>query len=278
MQVIDGHKVSSCKYPYLFSFALVIFVLSSFVFNQETKGQTANILFQEDFEDENLSSRGWYDIVRWGTEQFISTKEPISGNASLEVRYPTGSTGPWMRHQFPGQDQIYSRYYRKWESDWVWPHGSGPHDTYLFAMYGEPTFAPTETYLTVYTDSIYSGSPAWQFGTIGITTRRILQGESYRALTSLDPPPSLFELDRWYCIETLATMNTPGNADGRIQLWLDGTQIYNVSGLELRDANNSNLQFDLFLFGPYFHDGTPQVQSTWLDALVIATDRVGCKV
>lgn len=237
---------------------------------------TAQILIQEDFEDGNLASRGWYDVVQWGTEQFISTTESVSGNASLEVRYQAGSTGPWMRHQFPAQDRIYSRYYRKWASNWVWPTGSGPHDTYLFAMYGQPYFAPTDTYLTVYTDSLYGGAPAWQFGTVGLATRRILQGESYRSFTALSPPPPRFQLDRWYCIETLATMNAPGQADGRVQLWLDGVMLFDVTGLVLRDAANPNLQFDVFMFGPYFHDGTPQVQSTWMDALVVATDRVGC--
>lgn len=236
----------------------------------------AQILIQEDFEDDNLASRGWYDVVLWGIEQFISTTERVSGNASLEVRYQAGSTGPWMRHQFAGQDRIYSRYYRKWAANWVWPTSSGPHDTYLFAMYGQPYFPPTDTYLTVYTDARYQGAPAWQVGTVGLLTRRILQGESYRALTSLNPPPPPFQLNRWYCIETLATMNTPGQSNGRVQLWLDGMLIFDVTGLLLRDSNNPNLQFDLFMFGPYFHDGTPQVQSTWMDALVVATDRVGC--
>ncbi len=236
----------------------------------------AETLFQEEFEDGNLSSRGWYDIVSWGREFFISTTERRSGGASLEVRYQLGSTGPWMRHQFPGQDRIYTRYYRKWAPNWIWPTISGPHDTYLFGMYGQPYFPPTETYVTVYTESIYQGPPGWQFGTVGLGTRRYLQGESYRYPSALAPPPPRFELNRWYCIETLATMNAPGSADGRLQLWLDGVPIFDVTGLVLRDTNNPTLRFDLFLFGPYYHGGSPQVQSTWIDALVVATDRVGC--
>ncbi len=236
----------------------------------------AQILFQEDFEDGNLSSRGWYDIVSWGREFFISTTEGRSGGASLEVRYQLGSTGPWMRHQFPGQDRIYTRYYRKWAPNWRWPVSFGPHDTYIFAMYGQPWFAPTQTYLTIYTDAIYTGAPGWQFGTVGLGTKAYFQGLPSSQLTSLQPPPPRFQLGRWHCIETMATMNTPGNADGRLQLWLDGVPIFDVTGLVLRDTNNPSLQFDLFMFGPYFHDGTPQVQSTWLDALVVATHRVGC--
>jgi hypothetical protein len=236
----------------------------------------AQVLVQEDFEDGNLSSRGWYDISRWGTELFISTTQARNGNASLEVRYQAGSTGPWMRHQFTGQNRIYTRYYRKWASNWRWSTVPGPHDGYLFAMYGQQYFAPTETYLTVYTDAVYQGLPSWQPGTVGLQTKRSLQGESYRTLTSLNPPPPRFVLDQWHCVETLATMNAPGSTDGRLQLWLDGVQIYDVNGLQLRNASNGSLLFDQFMFGPYFHGGTSQAQSTWIDALVIATDRVGC--
>jgi hypothetical protein len=234
------------------------------------------ILFHEDFEDGRLEARGWYDIARWGTEQFITTFESRSGKASLEVRYSAGSTGPSMRHQFAGQERVYTRYYRKWPSNWIWSSAVGPHDTYLFAMYGSRWFAPTDTYLTVYTESGYDGKPAAQQGTVGLDIARVLQGERDSALTSVSPPPPAFQLNRWYCIETLATLNTPGLADGQLQLWLDGEPIFDVGGLLLRDSTHAALKFDMFMFGPYYHFGTPQGQSTWIDALVVATKRIGC--
>ena len=236
----------------------------------------AEILVQEDFEDGNLAARGWFDIAGWGTELFHSTTERRNGSGSLEVRYRAGSTGPWMRHAFPGRDRIYTRYYRKWAPNFLWNNDVGPHDTYIFGMYGQQWFAPTQTYVTVYTEAFYQSAPAWQPGTIGIQTRRILQGESYRPRTSINPPPPRYQLDRWYCIETLATMNTPGVSDGRLQVWVDGTPRFDVPNVILRDAANAGLQFDQFMFGPYYHNGTPQAQSTWIDALVIATERVGC--
>lgn len=240
------------------------------------RDRDARILFQEDFEDGTLTARGWYDVAHWGEQLFISSAHARSGTASLEVRYPPGTTGPWLRHQFPGQDRVYTRYYRKWPASWTWPSEVGPHDSYLFATYNQQWFTPTSTYLTVYTEAGYAGAPQGQKGTIGVDIARVLQSESDRALTSLSPPPPPFQLDRWYCVETLATMNTPGQADGRIQLWLDGQPIFDVTGLLLRGPNHANLKFDSFMFGPYFHFGTPQLQSTWLDALVVATDRIGC--
>ena len=74
----------------------------------------------------------------------------------------------------------------------------------------------------------------------------------------------------------MATMNTPGQPDGTLQLWLDGGEVFNVPNLVLRDTNNAGLKFDVFMFGPYFHFGTPQAQSTWIDALVVAKERIGC--
>jgi hypothetical protein len=235
----------------------------------------AEILFQEDFEDGNLSARGWFDVARWGTELFLSTTEHRTGTGSLEVRYQVGSTGPWMRHGFPGRDRVYTRYYRKWAANWRWNPNVGPHDTYLFGMYGQQWFAPTQTYVTVYTEAFYQGLPGWQPGSIGLTTRRYLQGESYRTMTSLNPPPR-YQLDRWYCVETLATMNAPGSSNGSIQVWVDGAPMFDVQNLVLRDAANATLTFDQFMWGPYYHGGAPQVQSSWIDALVVATERVGC--
>jgi hypothetical protein len=235
-----------------------------------------SILFREDFEDDRLQDRGWYDIAHWGDQLVISSAQARSGRSSLEVRYPSGSTGPWLRRQFQPHDRIYTRYYRKWPSHWVWAPEAGPHDTYLFAMRGQQWFTPTSTYLTVYTESGYAGAPRGQKGTIGLDIARVLQSEGDRALTSLVPPPPPFELDRWHCIETLATMNTAGRKDGRVQLWLDGRLVFDAGGLLLRDEAHAPLKFDAFMFGPYFHSGTPQAQSTWIDALVVATTRVRC--
>lgn len=241
-----------------------------------TAPQQSRVLVEEGFEDDRLPSRGWYDISHWGEQLFISTGQLFAGRASLEVRYPPGETGPWLRRRFPGQDRTYIRYYRKWAANWVWPPEVGPHDTYVFAMYDQQWFAPTSTYLTVYVESGYGGAPRGQRGTIGLDIARVLQSEPDRALTSLSPPPRAFELDRWYCIELLAAMNSPGGSDGRLQVWVDGEAVFDVGNLRLRDANHAALKFDSFMFGPYYHFGTPRAQSTWIDALVIATDRVGC--
>ena len=120
------------------------------------------------------------------------------------------------------------------------------------------------------------GEPANQWGTMGRRKRRTRQGESYVQGDAIGPPPPVFQLGPWYCIEAMATMNTPGQANGRIQGWLDGTLIHDVGNVVFRDVVNANLQFDAFMFGPFFDGGTTQVQSTWLDALVIADERAGC--
>ena len=234
------------------------------------------ILFEEDFEDGDLESRGWYDIRGWGQELALTSAQARSGTRSLEVRYAAGATGPWLRKQFAPQNRVYTRYYRKWPASWKWPPEVGPHDTYLFAMQGQQWFQPTSTYVTVYTEAGYAGPPRGQRGTPGIDIARVLQGEPDRPLPSLAPPPAPFELDRWYCIETLATMNTAGYSDGRVQLWVDGKPVFDAGNLVLRDGKNGTLKFDSFMFGPYYHFGTPEAQSTWVDALVVAVTRIGC--
>ena len=57
------------------------------------------------------------------------------------------------------------------------------------------------------------------------------------------------------------------------------TQVaFDVDGIILRDENNPQVRVRQWWLGPYFHGGTTRDQSSFLDALVIATDYVGPRV
>jgi hypothetical protein len=112
----------------------------------------ADVLFQEGFEDGNLSSRGWYD----NTNPVITTSEHIPGStASVEFRFPIGSTTPVsggaMRRKFDETDTVQLSYWVKYSSNWT---GSNrpyhPHEFHLLTNKDSDWIGMAYTHLTVY--------------------------------------------------------------------------------------------------------------------------------
>jgi hypothetical protein len=123
-------------------------------------GGRATVLFQENFDDANLTSRGWYDLPAGGITS-ITTLEHIPGSAaSLEIDFSQTGTSPSprvaARHLFTQTDAVYLRYWVKYSSNWV---GSGkpyhPHE-FSFLTNLDPAYVgPAYTHLTTYVEHNY---------------------------------------------------------------------------------------------------------------------------
>jgi len=115
------------------------------------------LLFQENFEDASLGSRGWYD----NTKAVLSTTEHIAGStSSSQYRFLAGATTPTsggsQRHKFTPSDSFYLSYYVKYSTNWV---GSGkayhPHDFYALSSLDGDYDGPSQSYLDVYVETNY---------------------------------------------------------------------------------------------------------------------------
>jgi len=115
------------------------------------------LLFQENFEDANIASRGWYD----NTRAVLSTTEHIAGsNSSSQYRFLAGSSTPtsggsqW--HKFTPSNSFYLSYYVKYSTNWV---GSGqayhPHEFYAMSTLDGDYDGPSENFLTIYVEENY---------------------------------------------------------------------------------------------------------------------------
>ena len=91
---------------------------------------SGEILFQENFEDTNFQSRGWYDHLSGE----ITTEEHINGsNSSLICKFNQDTTscegGVPGRHKFPETSIVYLSYWVKYSQNFI---GSGvdyhPHE------------------------------------------------------------------------------------------------------------------------------------------------------
>jgi len=115
------------------------------------------ILFQENFEDGNIGSRGWYD----NTSAQISTVEHISGStASAQYHFLSGAMTPTsggaQRHKFTPTNSFYVSFYVKYSTNWV---GSGqayhPHEFYILSSLDGDYDGPSQNFLDVYIEHNY---------------------------------------------------------------------------------------------------------------------------
>ena len=75
---------------------------------------------------------------------------------------------------------------------------------------------------------------------------------------------------RWYCIETMEQLNTPGVANGIAKAWVDGVQVLNVSDVTFRSAGDNSL----FINNRFYRQ--TGVGSIWYDSLAVGNSRIGC--
>lgn len=153
--------VCSVKYKII---CHTMMVLCTIVLPEVLFGQT--VLFQENFNDTNFSSRGWYDLQ--GSGGTISTAEHAPGStASFECHFLQSGTkcsgGSPMRHAFTASSQVYISYWIKHGSNWI---GSGttyhPHLIYLLTNMNAAYSGLAYTYLTAYVEE-NQGYPVLSF-------------------------------------------------------------------------------------------------------------------
>jgi hypothetical protein len=115
------------------------------------------LLFEENFEDANLASRGWYD----NTNVLLSTTEHIAGStSSAQYRFLPGATDPTSggseRHKFTPSNSFYLSFYVKYSANWV---GSTkayhPHEFYILSTLDGDYDGPSQNFLDVYIEHNY---------------------------------------------------------------------------------------------------------------------------
>jgi len=129
------------------SFCLFLFPLIGF----------SGTIFQENFDDANFASRGWYD----GNTGTVDTNNHISGStASLICHFLQGGTncnpadGMYaLRHKFTPTSSIYMSYWVKHSANWV---GSGksyhPHMFILLTNLNDDYAGPAYSHLGAYVE------------------------------------------------------------------------------------------------------------------------------
>lgn len=88
------------------------------------------------------------------------------------------------------------------------------------------------------------------------------------------PISSTAEAGWWVCVEARAKLNTPGQADGVAQLWIDGRLAAQRENMNFRGGYDGHGINAVFLES-YWNSGSPVTQRRWYDNFVIATEPIG---
>lgn len=81
------------------------------------------------------------------------------------------------------------------------------------------------------------------------------------------------ELGRWYSYEMMVRLNTPGQRDGRIAVWLDGKLVADFLNLRIRET--TSLKIDQLTLDLHVNGASSGTAKKWYDNVVVARSYIG---
>lgn len=87
--------------------------------------------------------------------------------------------------------------------------------------------------------------------------------------------PVVLPRGRWVCLELMARLNTPGEANGEMAFFVDDAPAHRQTGMHWRDV--ADLQLNKAWLQHYVAAGDAQQSNrVWFDDMVVSTERIGC--
>lgn len=86
---------------------------------------------------------------------------------------------------------------------------------------------------------------------------------------------------RWHHIELHLRLNTPGEHDGLLEGWLDGTKAASYPGFFFRDTNTSDATITWMFFSTFFGGSSSDIwqarkdEAAWFDEFIVSRQRIG---
>ena len=215
-------------------------------------------------EDDAQSPGGRYLRVRY-------YKGGASPSASRRVGVKEG--GAQLLGQLPGgpADKLFLRYFVRFASDFDFVKGGK-----LPGFYGGTNISGGHI-----PDGTDGFSTRFMWRTEGQGEVYVYMPSSTRFGTSIGRGSFRFEPGKWHCLEQELDLNTPGQADGQVRVWLDSQAVFEQGALFFRSV--PGLQIEGVFFSTFFGGGDESwapPRDTYADFAAFATagSRVGCKV
>ncbi|MEA2000957.1 MAG: S-layer homology domain-containing protein [Actinomycetota bacterium] len=232
----------------------------------------------------------WNDPWRDSTVGPRNNLSVIDGHIGSGVRVTIDKGehfGAAMRWRFMDNgieepEQLWFRYYLRFPEDFANTGKGklpGPAGLYSSSGRGNRPSTPTEPGWSarMFFSPTYDDRDA-DHTRIGYYLYHLDQVKNHGDLLLWDETAATLEHGRWYCIEGQVQINTPGQDDGRVTGWVDGTEAFNRDDVRLRRADESAVRIDSFWFDVYFGGKVPTTEQLQIDfdSLSFGQERLGC--
>lgn len=222
-----------------------------------------------------LNQAGWGYGGR--TPEIDNSTDTPAGGGALNFRFGPAATGSSESmsggHIGYGTNlpqEYYFGHWVKWSSNWLW-HPNGSKIDYFVSVAGPDGFGSNVMVFVWGNQTMTGGCRSG----IGMHVQRIWGGGTYSlpqtGSVSLCP-------GTWYWVESHVRANTPGQADGTFEFWINDVPISSVSNMAMVGPTQSGAwqhaqhspEYGGGPFGPM-----PNEQDMWVDHTVISTTRIG---
>jgi hypothetical protein len=238
----------------------------------------------DDVEDPEAEPPGaWADFIDARDDD--NRTEAIQGfrGDGVKVTIPTYTnrgTGGILRLD-PSYDEAWFRYYLRLDRWNASSSGKLPGLAGLYSSSARGCIPSTEASPGWSARTMFeaTGSEGAGAGQVRLGTYLYHLGQEGTCGDQILWQPGVLQQGRWYCVEGRVRMNTPGQADGRVDAWVDGGVSLQWPDVAFRRVGEDDIEARHFWANVYF--GGSVVNSSdltaSLDQMVFShTGRVGC--
>ncbi len=229
----------------------------------------------------------WYD-ADLGTRNRVSTISDGVDGPGIRVSVPSGSHfGSAMHYQFadqgmPDPDELYYRYYlRVPDGPEHQDRGKLPGPAGLYSGSARNNIKPTDASpgwsARMFFSPTYDGRDP-DHTQLGFYVYHRNQASNNGDLVLWDTQTGTLRNGAWYCIEGHIDMNTPGQANGLLEGWVDEQLAFYQDDFKFRGSSDANIDIKSFWFDVYY-GGSSHAPSNYafdFDSLVLSSERIGC--
>lgn len=213
-----------------------------------------------------------------GCNASIQTDQAFSGTRSLRSTYDYSTCGNYLLHNGCGNyydrahtstDEVYTRVWMRFQNETTWAmkhwyHMQDPR------QYPEVYFVnrPGDNRMIAEANVVNEICSETGFGPYDSC-------QYTQNITSVG-----FQMNQWYCVETHVKMNTPGQPNGILEMWINGTQTMGYYTRNWRGPNavngpnSNNFANTQFSFArQYTQHGSG---TRWMDSFAVGNTRIGC--
>ncbi|HYK83085.1 MAG TPA: hypothetical protein VEU55_08050 [Gemmatimonadales bacterium] len=261
---------------------------------RECAAPRAGWIWCDDFEDDRRSKYFEYDSADGSFVRAAGVG--VGGSFGMRVRFAKGQVSAGALHLAIGKAparyfravdaglavyrDLYWRLYVRTQPGWVGGAGYKLTRAMSFATadWGEAMVAhlwggdpPDTNYLAL--DPVSGTDP---LGNLQAT--RYNDFAHFRWLgkqRGVTPVFDAHHVGQWYCVETHAQLDDPGQSNGVFEYWINGTLEARETGLNWLGGYPAYGINAVFVEN-YWNPGAPTTEERYIDNFVVSTERIGC--